>query len=127
MAQISITILNDAKENVARVLVDDSPAVDHYGGMGVGDSSTLAISTQHDLQGTDTKYKNVAGTYQGSHKVRWQQAFTYANLTNHNLSELVICEDEDNHLNRSLLRATFDTIALLLGQSAIIMVEVTIS
>jgi len=127
MAQISIALLNDAKENVARVLADDSPSFDHYGGVGVGNSSIAAIATQHDLQGGDTKYKNFAGTYQGGYKVRWQGSFTYANLTGHALGELVICQDEDNHLNKCLLRATFDVITLLEGQTVIPVVEVTVS
>lgn len=127
MAQISIVILDDGKENVARILADDSPVFDHYKGMGVGDSSTVADATQHELQGTDTKYKDVAGTYQGFHKVKWQTTFGYEDLVNHTLRELTVCQDKDNFLNRSLLRATFDTIVLSAGQAVISTVEVTIS
>lgn len=128
MAQISIAILDDGRENVARVLVDDSPtANDHYKGMGVGESSVAANATQHELQGADTKYKDVAGTYQGGHKVRWQTTFGYEDLANHTLRELVVCQDKDNFLNKSLLRATYDVIVLSVGQAVIVTVEVVVS
>ena len=112
MAEISVEVLNDGKENVARILVDDSPSFDHYGGMGVGESSTAADAAQHDLQGTDTKYKDVSGTYEGSYVTKWQTTFGYEDLANHTMRELVVCQDDENHLNKSLLRATFDPIVL---------------
>ncbi len=127
MAQISIAILNDALENVCRVLVDDSPSFDHYGGLGIGESSTAAAAGQHDLQGSDTKYKDVAGTYEGSYVVKWQRSFGYEDLVGHVLKEIVVCQDKDNHNEKSLLRATFDAITLSVGEVVISSVEVTLS
>jgi len=51
LAKISSKILNDALQNVARLLGDVSPTVANYKGMGAGNSDTAAAATQHDLLG----------------------------------------------------------------------------
>lgn len=126
MAEVSSAILNDALANVAKILVDDSPDFDHYGGMGAGEDNTGAVATQHDLLGSETHYDDVAGAYEASYKATWQNTFSYGDLTSHVYKELVICQDNANHLNLCLCRFTYDAITLGAGETLTFTVKVTV-
>jgi len=123
MALISSAILNDALTNVAKILVDDTPDFDHYGGMGAGENSTAAAATQHDLLGSDTHYNDVSGAYEASYKGTWTSIFLYADFTSHVIEELVICQAAASHVNLCLLRIVIDAITLSSGEQVTFVVK----
>lgn len=123
MAKVSSAILNDALENVAKMIGDVSPAVANYKGMGAGESDTGAQATDHDLLGSDTHYNDVTPTYEASYKTVWQSAFLYADFTGHIIKELVVCQSAANHLNKSLLRMTIDAITLNAGEQVTFLIK----
>lgn len=125
MAKVSSCILNDALENVAKIICNDSPAVANYAGIGAGESDTAAAATQHDLIGSETHYDAVAGAYEASYKATWQNTFSYGDLTSHVYKELVICQDDTNHLNKCLCRFTYDAITLGSGETLTFTVKCT--
>lgn len=125
MAKVSSCILNDALANVARVICNDSPVSANYAGMGAGEDNTGAVATQHDLIGSETHYDAVAGAYEASYKATWQNTFSYGDLTSHIYKELVICEDNANHLNKCLCRFTYDAITLGSGETLTFTVKIT--
>lgn len=125
MAKVSSCILNDALANVARMICNDSPPSANYAGMGAGEDPTAAAATQHDLIGAETHYDAVAGAYEASYKATWQNTFSYGDLTSHVYKELVICEDDTNHLNKCLCRFTYDAITLGSGETLTFTVKVT--
>ena len=123
MAKVSSAILNDALENVAKMVGDVSPTVANYKGMGAGESDTAAAATQHDLLGSDTHYNDVTPTYEADYKTVWQSVFLYADFTGHIVKELMICQSSANHLNKSLLRMTIDAVTLGEGEQVTFIVK----
>ena len=123
MAKVSSAILNDALENVAKMIGNVSPAVAYYAGMGAGESDTEAAATDHDLKGTDTHYNDVTATYEVDYITVWQSAFLYADFTGHIIKELVVCQSAANHLNKSLLRMTIDAITLAVGEQVTLIIK----
>lgn len=125
MAQVSSAMLNDALENIARILCADSPTVANYAGMGAGNSDTAAAATQHDLLGGETHYNDVTGAYEASYKGTWQSTFAYADLTSHIFKELVVCQSAANHNNKCACRITYDAVTLGDGETITYTVKIT--
>jgi len=125
MAKVSSAILNDALTNVAKIICDDSPVSANYAGMGAGEDNTAAAAAQHDLIGAETHYDDVVGAYEASYKATWENTFSFGDLTSHVYQELVICEDNANHLNKCLCRFTYDAITLGVGETLTFTVKVT--
>lgn len=129
MAKIDSAILNDALENVARMICNDSPTVANYDGMGAGEDATGAAATQHDLIGSETHYNggaDVTNAYEASYKATWVSIFSYGDLTSHVYQEVVICQDAANHLNKCLCRFTYDAITLGTGETLTFTVKCTL-
>lgn len=127
MAQVSSAMLNDAFENIARILCNDSPTVANYAGMGAGNSGTAAGPTQTDLLGTETHYDDVsAPAYEASYKATWENTFSYGDLTSHIYLELVICQSAAQHANKCACRITYDSITLGSGETVTFTVKITL-
>jgi len=123
MALVSSAILNDALENVARMLCNDTQTSDDYAGMGAAEDSTAAAAAQHDLIGSETHYNAVTGAYEASYKATWTSTFLYADITNHIIEELVICESAAAHLNQCLLRIVLDAVTLNVGEQVTMIIK----
>lgn len=123
MALVSSRILNDALENVARVLCDDTTLFDHYAGMGAAEDNTAAAAAQTDLIGGEKHYNDVAGAYEPSYKATWTSTFLYVDITNHVIEEVVICESAASHANRCLLRIVIDAITLNVGEQVTFVIK----
>lgn len=102
---------------MARILVDDSPEFDHYGGIGVAEDNTAAAATQVSLLGSDTHIDNVTGAYEASYKAKWENTFSFGDLTGHIYKELIVCWSAANYYNYSLARFTYDAITLGAGET----------
>lgn len=123
MAKISSAILNDAFENVARLLGDVSPVVANYKGMGAGENATEAADTDTDLIGSETHYNEVTPTYEASYKTVWESVFFYADFASHVIEEILICESASNHAGKSLLRMVIDAITLTEGEQVTFIIK----
>ena len=123
MAKISSAILNDALENVAKMIANASPAVAYYAGMGAGESDTEAQATDHDLLGDDTHYNDADGSYEANYKTVWRSIFLYDDLAGHTIKELVICQSPANHANKCLLRMVIDAIGLEVDEQVSIIIK----
>lgn len=126
MALVSSAILNDALTNVAKILVDDTPDFDHYAGMGAAENNTAAAATQHDLIGSETHYNDVTGAYEANYKATWTSIFLYADITNHIIKELVICQAAASHLNLCLLRIVIDAVTLAEDEQVTFIIKVAV-
>lgn len=123
MAKISSAILNDAFENVAKMLGGVGPAVANYRGMGAGEDDTEATAADTNLIGSDTEYKDVTPTYEADYITVWQSTFLYADFTGHIIKELVICKDSGGAINTSLLRMTIDAVTLALDEQVTFIIK----
>jgi len=124
MAKASGAILNDALENWARRICNDSPAgPTYYAGMGAGESNTVAQAGDHDLLGADVHYNDADGSYEANYKAVWQSIFVYGDLTGHIIKELVICQSLAVHDNKCLLRLTIDAITLNADEQVSIIIK----
>lgn len=123
MALLSSAILNDALENVAKMIGDVSPAVANYKGMGAGEDSTEAAATDADLLGSDKHYNDVTPTYEANYITVWQSIFLYADFTSYVIEELVICESAASHDGTSLMRLVIDAITLTPGEQVTFIIK----
>lgn len=111
---------------MARILVDDSPEFDHYKGVGAGEDNTAAVATQVSLQGSDIHVDDVSGSYEADYKAKWENTFSYGDLTGHIYKELIVCWSASYYYNYSLCRFTYDAITLGSGESVTFTTKVTV-
>lgn len=126
MAKISSAILDDGMVNVAK-LIPDVATCHAYAGMGIGSGDTGAEAADTNLEGGETHYNDVTGTYEADKKSVWKSVFLYADLASHIIKELVICEDSGGAINTSLLRMTIDAITLNEGEQVTFVVKNAVS